>query len=125
MHSSADDSRQSRRSPSNIGLTVAALTGAAVLAVIGARALNRNSGSVGRRFRRILDALTNDRLSAAGDDDAAYAADELVGRTVTINRPRHELYAFSSSAGNPQPVPMSRTAAASMFAMRRAGAARW
>jgi hypothetical protein len=124
MHSSADDSRQSRRSPSNIGLTVAALTGAAVLGVIGARALSRNSGSVGRRFRRILDALTNDRLSAA-DDDAAYAADELVGRTVTINRPRHELYAFSSSAGNPQPVPMSRTAAASMFAMRRAGAARW
>ena len=93
-------SQQSHRSPSNIGLTVAALTGAAVLGVIGARALSRNSGNVGRRFRRILDALTNNPRSAAAGDDAAYEADELVARTVTINRPRHELYAFWRDFGN-------------------------
>jgi uncharacterized membrane protein len=103
MRSPVDDSStpeqwrrspQSHRSPSTIGLTVAALTGAAVLGVIGARALSRNNGNVGQRFRRILDVLTNQRTADATADDAAYAADDLVGRTVTINRPRHELYAF-------------------------------
>jgi uncharacterized membrane protein len=89
----------SHRTPGNIGLTVAALTGAAVLGVIGARALSRNSGNVGRRFRHLVDALTNHRTAAAGDD-AAYESEELVGRTVTINRPRHELYAFWRDFGN-------------------------
>lgn len=92
MRSPVEDS-STQRSPANIGLTVAALTGAAVLGVIGARALTRSNGNVGRRFRHILDVLTNQRTAAAGDD-AAYESDELVGRAVTINRPRHELYAF-------------------------------
>jgi uncharacterized membrane protein len=109
MRSPVDDSstpeqwraaQRSHRSPSNIGLTVAALTGAAVLGVIGARALSRSDGNVGRRFRRIVDALTNDRKFDGAGDDAAYEADELVGRTVTINRPRHELYAFWRNFGN-------------------------
>jgi uncharacterized membrane protein len=93
-------SQQSHRSPSNIGLTVAALTGAAVLGVIGARALTRSNGHVGHRLRRILDVLTNHRTANAAADDAAYETDELVGRTVTINRPRHELYAFWRDFGN-------------------------
>ena len=76
----------------DIGLLVATLTGVAVLGVIGVRALNRNSGNVGRRFRRIVDVLTNHRSIDAASD--ATPAEELVGRTVTINRPRHELYAF-------------------------------
>ena len=84
-------SQEHQRSPLNIGLTVAALTGAAVLGVIGARALSRNSAHVGRRFRRIVDALTHPNANSA---DAAEEWEELVGRTVTINRPRHELYAF-------------------------------
>jgi uncharacterized membrane protein len=81
----------------NVGLTVAALTGAAVIGVLGARALTRSNGNVGRRFRRILDALT-ERTDAA--DDAAYESEDLVGRAVTINRPRHELYAFWRDFGN-------------------------
>jgi uncharacterized membrane protein len=64
-----------------------------VLGVIGARALTRNRGAVGRRFRRIVDVLTNQQLGAA-NDDTAEEAEQVVGRTVTINRPRHELYAF-------------------------------
>lgn len=107
MRSPVDDSstpakwirpQQSSRSPSTVGLTVAALTGAAVLGVLGARALARNNGNVGRRFRRILDALT-DRIDGAGDD-AAYESEDLMGRAVTINRPRHELYAFWRDFGN-------------------------
>ena len=85
-------SSQQQRSPVSIGLTVAALTGAAVLGVIGARALSRNSADVGRRFRRIVDALTTHRT--ANGADAAEEWEELTGRTVTINRRRHELYAF-------------------------------
>jgi uncharacterized membrane protein len=91
MRSTVDDS-STRRSPATIGLTVAALTGAAVLGVIGARALSRNNGNVGRRLRRIVDMLTNQRASSG--DDAAYESEEVIGRAVTINRPRHELYAF-------------------------------
>jgi uncharacterized membrane protein len=68
--------------------------------VIGARALSRDSGTVGRRFRRIVDVLTNQRLSAADSDATADEAEQLVGRTVTINRPRHELYAFWRDFGN-------------------------
>jgi uncharacterized membrane protein len=90
----------SHRTRPDIGLTVAALTGVAVLGVIGARALSRDSGTVGRRFRRIVDVLTNQRLSAANSDDAADESEQLVGRTVTINRPRHELYAFWRDFGN-------------------------
>ena len=90
----------SPRTPAKIGLTVAALTGAAVLGVIGVRALSRNSGNVGRRFRHILDVLTNHRLADDASDDAQYESEELVGRTVTINRPRHELYAFWRDFGN-------------------------
>jgi uncharacterized membrane protein len=93
-------SHQSDRSAPNIGLAVAALTGAAVIGVIGARALSRSNGNVGRRLRRIVDALTNSSASAGPGDDAAYEAEELVGRTVTINRPRHELYAFWRNFGN-------------------------
>ena len=101
MRSPVDDSSTTkRRGRPDIGLTVAALTGAAVLGVIGARALKRNSGNVGRRFRRIVDALTNHRSSEVGGDDAAYESQELVGRAVTINRPRHELYAFWRKFGN-------------------------
>jgi uncharacterized membrane protein len=107
MRSPVDDSStpsqrrrsQEHRSRPNIGLTVAALTGAAALGVIGARALSRNSSSVGRRFRRIIDALTNHQSSAAGDDEA-FESEDLVGRAVTINRPRHELYAFWRDFGN-------------------------
>jgi uncharacterized membrane protein len=107
MRSPVDDSStpaqtrrspEQQRSPLNIGLTVAALTGAAVLGVIGARALSRNSAHVGRRFRRIVDALTNHRTSNGAD--AAEEREELVGRTVTINRPRHELYVFWRKFGN-------------------------
>jgi uncharacterized membrane protein len=98
MRSPVDDSSTRRspanRSPANIGLTIAALTGVAALGVIGARALRRNNGDVGRRFRRIVDVLTNHRAADAAGDDAAYESAELVGRAVTINRPRHELYAF-------------------------------
>ena len=83
-----------RRTRPDVGLTVAALTGVAVLGVIGVRALSRNSGNVGRRFRRIVDVLTNHRISGAASDDAADESEELVERTVTIARPRHELYAF-------------------------------
>jgi uncharacterized membrane protein len=84
-----------RRTRPDVGLTVAALTGVAVLGVIGVRALTRNCGSVGRRFRSIVDLLTNHRLSgAAGDGAAAESEEELVERSVTINRPRDELYAF-------------------------------
>jgi uncharacterized membrane protein len=93
-------SPEQHRSPTNIGLTVAALTGAAVLGVIGARALSRNSATVGRGLRRIVDALTNHRSSTADDDDRAYESEDLVGRAVTINRPRHELYAFWRDFGN-------------------------
>jgi len=93
-------SMSSQRARPDIGLTVAALTGVAVLGVIGARALTRNQGTVGRRFRRIVDTLTNQRLSAAASDDTADESDHLVGRTVTINRPRHELYAFWRDFGN-------------------------
>ncbi len=88
-----------RRTPRDVGLTVAALTGVAVLGVIGARALSRNSGNVGRRFRRIVDVLTNQRTAGAAGD-AADASEVLVERTVTINRPRHELYAFWRDFGN-------------------------
>jgi uncharacterized membrane protein len=87
-------SMSSRRTRPDIGLTVAALTGVAVLGVIGARALSRDSGTVGRRFRRIVDTLTNQRPAAADSDDTADEAGQLIGRTVTISRPRHELYAF-------------------------------
>jgi len=93
----------SPRTAGKIGLTVAALTGAAVLGMIGARALSRSSSNVGRRFRHTLDVLTNRRMAdAAGDDaaDAAYESEELVGRTVTINRSRRELYAFWRDFGN-------------------------
>jgi uncharacterized membrane protein len=90
----------SRRTPANIGLTVAALTGAAVLGMIGARALSRSSSNVGRRFRHTLDALTNRRMADAAGDDAAYESGQLVGRTVTINRSRHELYMFWRDFGN-------------------------
>lgn len=89
-----------RRAPRDVGLTIAALTGVAVLGVIGARALSRNSGNVGRRFRRIVDVLTNQRMSGAAGHDAADAAGEFVERTITINRPRHELYAFWRDFGN-------------------------
>jgi uncharacterized membrane protein len=89
-------SQEHARSPLKIGLTVAALTGAAVLGVIGARALSRNSAHVGRRVRRIVDALTTDESS--NDADAQWG--ELTGRTVTISRPRHELYAFWRDFGN-------------------------
>lgn len=106
MRSPVDDSRtleRRRRSVTphrtrpDIGLTVATLTGVALLGVIGVRALSRNSGNVGRRFRRIVDALTNHRTA---DTTAANEYEELVGRTVTINRPRHELYAFWRDFGN-------------------------
>lgn len=90
MHSPVDDS-STHRSPATIGLTIAAVTGAAVLGVIGARALARSDGNVGRRLRRIVDALTNRQPA---DDDAEYEAEHVVGRTVTIDRPRSELYAF-------------------------------
>lgn len=93
-------SRPSHRPASTVGLTVAALTGAAVLGVIGARALSRSKGDVGRRFRRIVDALTNQRTSEACGDDTAYESEDLVARAVTINRPRHELYAFWRDFGN-------------------------
>jgi uncharacterized membrane protein len=93
-------SQEHPRSPSSIGLTIAALTGAAVLGVIGARALSRNSDIVGRRFRRIVDVLTNHRGSDARGDDRAYESENLVGRAVTINRPRHELYEFWRDFGN-------------------------
>jgi uncharacterized membrane protein len=86
-------SMSSHRTRGDIGLTVAALAGVALLGVIGARALTRNHDTVGRRFRRIVDVLTNRRLDAA-NDDTADEAEQVVGRTVTINRPRHELYAF-------------------------------
>jgi uncharacterized membrane protein len=89
----------SHRTRPDIGLTVAALTGVAVLGVIGARALSRDSGTVGRRFRRIVDTLTNQR-SAGASDDTADEAQHFIGRTVTINRPRHELYAFWRDFGN-------------------------
>jgi uncharacterized membrane protein len=90
----------SHRARPDIGLTVAALTGVAVLGVIGARALTRNRGAVGRRLRRIVDVLTPRQLSDASSDDTADEAEHLVGRTVTINRPRHELYAFWRDFGN-------------------------
>jgi len=93
-------STSSHRARPDIGLTVAALTGVAVLGVIGARALTRNHGAVGRRFRRIVDVLTPQRLSGASSDDTADESQQLVGRTVTINRPRHELYAFWRDFGN-------------------------
>ena len=83
-----------RARPDNIGLAVATLAGVAVLGVIGVRAISRNSGNVGRRFHRIVDMLTNRRTSDAVGDDAAEESEDLVERTVTINRPRHELYAF-------------------------------
>ena len=89
-----------RRTRTDVGLAVAAVTGLAVLGVIGVRALSRNSGNVGRRFRRIVDVLTNHRNSGAASDDAADESGELVERTVTINRPRHELYAFWRDFGN-------------------------
>jgi uncharacterized membrane protein len=88
------------RTSRDIGLTIAALTGVAVLGVIGARALSRNSGNVGRRFRRIVDVLTNHRMSDVASDDAADESEEFIERTVTINRPRHELYAFWRDFGN-------------------------
>lgn len=94
-HSSA-----SQRTRPDIGLTVAALTGVAVLGVIGARALSRNSGSVGRGFRRIVNVLTNNRMSDAASDDTAEESQHLVERTVTISRPRHELYVFWRDFGN-------------------------
>ena len=93
-------SMSSHRARPDIGLTVAALTGVAVLGVIGARALTRNQGAVGRRFRRIVDVLTPQRLADASGDDTADESEQLVGRTVTINRPRHELYAFWRNFGN-------------------------
>lgn len=89
-----------RRTRPDIGLTVAALTGVAVLGVLGVRALSRNSGNVGQRFRRIVDVLTNHRISGAAGGDAADESEELVERTVTINRPRRELYAFWRDFGN-------------------------
>ena len=89
----------SHRTRPGIGLTVAALTGVAVLGVLGARALSRDSGTVGRRFRRIVDTLTNQR-SAGASEDTADEAQHLIGRRVTINRPRHELYAFWRDFGN-------------------------
>jgi uncharacterized membrane protein len=98
--SSTLDRRRSmtqRRTRPDMGLTVAALTGVAVLGVIGVRALARNSGTVGRRFRYIIDVLTNHRMSGA---EAADEVGELVERTVTINRPRHELYMFWRDFGN-------------------------
>jgi uncharacterized membrane protein len=88
-----------RRSRPDIGLTVAAITGVAVLGVIGVRALRRDSGNVGRRFRRMVDVLTNRRKSDAANDTAD-ESEELVERTVTISRPRHELYAFWRDFGN-------------------------
>jgi len=106
MRSPVDSSSTRRRSLSphrgrpDIGLTVAALTGVAVLGVIGARALSRNSGNVGRGLRRIVDVLTNHRLSDAAADDTADQPEQLVERTVTIGRPRHELYAFWRDFGN-------------------------
>lgn len=87
------------RTRPDIGLTVAALTGVAVLGVIGVRALSRNPGNVGRGLRRIVEVLTNHRLSGAAAD-AADESEELVERTVTINRPRHELYMFWRDFGN-------------------------
>ena len=93
MRSPVEDS-STQRSPSSIGLTVAALTGAAVLGVISARALSRSNGDVGRRLRRIRDALTDRPTSDGRGDDVEYESEDLVGRAVTINRPRHELYAF-------------------------------
>ena len=102
MRSHVDDSstpEQRRRTRPDIRLTVAALTGVAVLGMIGARALSRNSDTVGRRFRRIVDVLTNHRTADAASGSADESAD-LIGRTVTINRPRHELYAFWRDFGN-------------------------
>jgi uncharacterized membrane protein len=92
------------RSRPEVGFTVAALTGVALIGAIGVRALSRNSGSAGRRFRRIVGALTN-HADAAGDAprsalEATDGSGELIGRTVTINRPRHELYAFWRNFGN-------------------------
>jgi uncharacterized membrane protein len=87
-------SSASHRTRPDIGLAIAALTGVAVLGVIGARALSRNPGNVGRRFRRIVDALTNYRTSEGVDGETAQESADLVERTVTINRPRRELYAF-------------------------------
>lgn len=107
MRSPVDDSSTLERRRSNgsrtrpdIGLTVAALTGVAVLGVIGARALSRSSGPVGRRFRRIVDALTNQRTTDGVDGETAAESEQVVERTVTIARPRHELYAFWRDFGN-------------------------
>jgi uncharacterized membrane protein len=105
MRSPVDDS-STPRSPRHprtshrargIGLAVAAATGVAVLGVIGARALSRNSGNVGRRFRHIVDVLTNHRTRS---NESAIESEQPVGRTVTINRPRHELYTFWRDFGN-------------------------
>jgi uncharacterized membrane protein len=76
-----------QRSGPSVGITVITLTGIAVLGLIGARALSRDSGGLRRGLRRVVDVL------GAGDG-AADESYEIVGRTVTINRPRHELYAF-------------------------------
>ena len=99
MRSPVDDSSTLERRGRSM-VTVAALTGVAVLGVIGVRALSRNSGNVGRRFRRIVEVLTNHRLSGAAGDNVADESEELVERTVTINRPRHELYMFWRDFGN-------------------------
>jgi uncharacterized membrane protein len=101
MRSSVEDSStpEQRRRP-DIGLTIAALTGVAVLGVIGVRALSRNSGNVGRRFRHIVDVLTKHRRSDAASDDAADESEQLVERTVTVSRPRRELYAVWRDFGN-------------------------
>jgi uncharacterized membrane protein len=102
--SSTLDERRSltpRRTRPDIGLTIATLTGVAVLGVIGARALSRDSGNAGRRFRRFVERTVGYSFSetAGGDAPLSTARElgqqgELVGRTVTINRPRRELYAF-------------------------------
>jgi uncharacterized membrane protein len=48
----------------------------------------------------MVDALTNHRGSEADGDDTAYESEDVVGRAVTINRSRHELYAFWRDFGN-------------------------
>lgn len=109
MSSTVDDSStlaQPRRAMTrhrarpDIGITVAALTGVAVLGVIGVRALSRSPGTVGQRFRRMVESLTKHRIAGAERDEAWGESEELVERTVTIDRSRRELYAFWRDFGN-------------------------
>ena len=84
-----------RARPDNIGLTVAALDRCR-------RARRDRRASDQSKLRQCRAALSSHRryadaiggLSDAVSDDTAEESEQLVERTVTINRPRHELYAF-------------------------------